>query len=110
MSQKIRFYLDEHVSKTVVNGLRLRGIDVLRTQEADMLGASDEKHLGFATREARVIFTQDVDFLRLHAKGINHSGIVYTHQKTAVAAIIRGLILIYQVLEADEMKNRVEFL
>ena len=39
---KIKFYLDEHVNPAVADGLRRRGVDVLTTQEAGMLGASDE--------------------------------------------------------------------
>jgi uncharacterized membrane protein len=55
----------------------------------------------------RIIFTQDSDFLRLHATGISHSGIVYAHQKTPVGGIIRGLMLIYKVLDTNDMKNHV---
>lgn len=75
-----------------------------------MLGASDEKHLALATSYGRVIFTQDDDFLRLHAKGINHSGIVYAHQQTPIGEIIRKLMLVCQVLDASDMQNHVEFL
>ncbi|MFN8453831.1 MAG: DUF5615 family PIN-like protein [Anaerolineae bacterium] len=110
MSQKIRFYTDEHVPMAIVTGLRRRGVDVLTTQEAKMLGASDVAHLALATDQGRVIFTQDDDFLRLHATGINHSGIVYAHQRTPVGEVIRGLMLIYQVLDITDMERHVEFL
>jgi len=52
-------------------------MDVLTTPEAVMLKAVDEDHLAYAQREGRVIFPQDADFLRLHAEGKPHSGIVY---------------------------------
>lgn len=110
MSRKIRFYTDEHVPNSVIKGLRLRGVDVLTTREAGMLGATDEEHVIFAKKEERIIFTQDEDFLRLHSKGIEHSGIVYAHQHTSVGDIVKGLMLIYQVLELDGMKNHIEFL
>lgn len=110
MSATIKFYTDEHVSRAVIRGLRHRGVDVLTTQEAGMLGATDEKHLELASQENRVIFTQDDDFLRLHASGLEHAGIVYARQQAAIGEIIRGLVLVYQVLEPDEMKNRIEFL
>jgi len=48
---KIRYYVDEHVSRAVVRGLRQRGVDVLSVPEANMLGASDEEHLAFARNE-----------------------------------------------------------
>lgn len=110
MSKRVKFYTDEHVPNSVVKGLRLRGIDVLTTKEAGMLGATDEEHVIFAKKGKRVIFTQDEDFLRLHSKGVNHGGIVYAHQRTPVGDIIRGLMLIHQVLKSDEMENHLEFL
>lgn len=110
MSKEIRFYTDEHVPPTVVNGLRHRGVDVLTAQEAGMLSASDKEHLALSVSQGRVIFTQDDDFLRLHSKGMKHSGIVYAHQQTPISDIVRGLMLVYQVLDAVEMQNQVEFL
>ncbi len=107
---KVRFYTDEHVSKAVVMGLRQRGADVLTVSEAGLLGASDEEHLRKARAEGRIIFTQDIDFLRLSAAGIEHTGIVYTSQVTTTGGIIRGLMLIYQVLEAEEMEGHIEYL
>ncbi|MBZ0170568.1 hypothetical protein MELA_00041 [Candidatus Methylomirabilis lanthanidiphila] len=110
MPQKIKFYADEHVAKAVVRGLRQRGVDVLTASEARMLGASDANHLKRARSEGRVILTQDDDFLRLHAAGVDHSGIVYAPQQTPVTDIIRGLMVIHQVLDADEMHGQIEFL
>lgn len=110
MHKKVSFYTDEHISNSVVKGLRLRGVDVLTTKEAGMSGATDEEHIAFAKKEERVIFTQDEDFLHLHSEGIEHCGIVYAHQRTPVGDIVRGLMLIHQVLESEEMKNHLEFL
>lgn len=67
MSGPVKYYLDEHVHPAVADGLRRRGIDVLTTKEAKLLGATDETLIRFALNEGRVIFTQDDDFLRLHA-------------------------------------------
>ena len=82
----IRFYLDEHIARAVTGGLRQRGVDVKTVAEADLLGASDEKHLEFARTESRVIFTQDADFLNLVSQDQNHPGIcvcipTYAHPK-----------------------------
>ena len=110
MPEKIKFYTDENVSIAVVNGLRMRGINVLTAKEANMLQASDEDHIQFAKNEERIIVTQDSDFLRLHARGIEHAGIVYAHQLTPIGDIIRGLMLIYEILEPEDMKNHIEFI
>ena len=44
MSERVKFYLDEHVNPAVASGLRRRGVDVLTTQEAGMLSTSDEDY------------------------------------------------------------------
>jgi len=75
-----------------------------------MMGASDEAHLELALREGRVIFTQDADFLRLATAGKPHAGIVYASQQTSLGAILRGLMLIQQILSPEEMFGRVEYL
>ena len=75
--------------------------------EAGTLGASDPEQ----RRETKVgVFTQDDDFLRLAAADTSHAGVVYATQERPVGEIIRGLMLIHEVLEAEEMAGRVEFL
>ncbi len=107
---RIRYYTDEHVSRAVIGGLRQRGVDVLSVPEASQLGASDLEHLAFAFAEGRVLFTHDTDFLRLAAAGVRHAGIVYAHQRTSVGEIIRGLMLIHQTLDAEDLVDQVEYL
>ena len=110
MAEKVQYYTDEHVAKAVARGLRRRGVDALTAAEAGMLRATDDEHLRFATERQRVVFTQDDDFLRLHAQGIEHCGIVYAPQQTPIGTIVSGLMLVFQVLTPDEMRNHVEFL
>lgn len=106
----IRYYTDEHVAQAVVRGLRQRGIEVLSVPEAGLRGANDEEHLALAYAQSRVVFTQDADFLRLAAAGYNHAGIVYAAQRSPFGEIIRGLVLVHQVLTAEEMSGRIEYL
>ena len=75
-----------------------------------MLGASDEEHLAHASKEERVLFTQDDDFLRLHAAGATHAGIVYARQKTPVGEAILGLMLVHELMTPEEMRGHVEFI
>ncbi len=61
--------------------------------------------------QGRVIFTQDTDFLRLNQSSINHLGIVYCPQQTkSIGQIIQGLVLIWELLEPEEMLGRIEYL
>lgn len=110
MPRKIRFYLDEQVSKSIQTGLDRRGVEVLTCKDAGMLGASDQAHLEFCKENNWVIFSQDDDFLSLASDGQNHNGIVFAHQRTSIGSIIQGLMLIYQVLDAEDMVNHVEFI
>ena len=109
MPGQIRFYMDEHVPTAVTQGLHRRGVDVLTVQEVGLCSATDEEQLAFALSQGRVIFTQDADFARLHAAGGHHAGIVYAHQQTPIGAVIRGLMLIIEVLEPDDMIDHLEF-
>lgn len=110
MPRTIRFHLDENSDPAIAAGLRQYGIDVTTSQEMGLLGAVDTVQLSHAHSQGRVLFTHDADHLTLSGLGIEHSGIAYCHQtKRTLGEIIAGLVLIWEVLEPDEMRNRVEF-
>jgi predicted nuclease of predicted toxin-antitoxin system len=111
VTDRIRLHLDENVDPDVARALRRHGIDVSTTQEARLRTQSDAAQLDFIRREGRVIMTHDADFLRVAGMTDEHPGIVYC-DKTAhsIGEIIRGLILIYEVLAPEEMRGKVEFL
>lgn len=102
--------MDEHIAKAVTEGLRRRGVDVVTVQELGSYAAEDLQHLERATQEGRVVVTQDTDFLRLHAAGVTHGGIVYAPQQTPVSHMLRGLMLLHDVLTPEDMIRHVEFL
>ena len=111
MPRTIRFHLDENCPRALAVGLRRRGIDVTSTPEAGLLEATDEVQTAHALSEGRVIFTQDEDFLAIHASGTPHPGIAYCKKDTrSIGEIIRGLILIWEVYEPDDMAGRIEYL
>jgi len=58
----VRLYLDVHVDKAIHDQLRLRGVDVLRAQDADTMELPDDELLQHASDLGRVIFTQDIRF------------------------------------------------
>jgi predicted nuclease of predicted toxin-antitoxin system len=111
MPRTIRFHLDEHCDPAIAAGLRLHGVDVTTTPEAGLRAAADEDHVAYGLTTGRVVFTQDEDFLRLHAAGAEHRGLAFCHQQTrTVGQIIAGLLLIWEVYEPEEMAGRVEYL
>ena len=111
MKDRIKFYLDENISQAIASGLRRRGIDVTTTPEQNLIGKLDQEQLSFAASQKRIIFTQDTDFLRLQHQGFSHYVIAYCPQKIKfIGEIIQGLMLIWQVLEVENMIDQLEYL
>lgn len=110
MDNKLKFNLDESVSNAITKGLRMRGIDVTTSPEKGLMGSSDEEQLAYALSQGRVIFTFDDDFLVLSSMGLEHWGIIYSHQRQSIGKIISDLVLIWECLEPDYMYKNVEFL
>ena len=111
MGRAVRFHLDEVCDPRIAAGLRQRGVEVTTAAEAGLLGAPDEAHLAYAWSQARVLVTHDVDFLRLHAAGAEHAGLVYCPpQARSLGDMIRLLVLIWELLEPGEMRRHVEYL
>jgi len=112
---RLRIYTDENVDVAVAEGLRRRGVEAWSARDVGNLGLSDEEQLEYARRERAVVFTHDADFLRLaHEKwqqGREHWGVIYAHiGQLTVGECIRRLMDYALFMEAEEMKNRVEFL
>jgi uncharacterized protein with PIN domain len=111
MARTIRFHLDENCDPRIAAGLRLHGVDVTTTAEAGLLEASDEEHLAYAIAQRRVVVTQDTDFLRMATAGKESAGVAfYPNQGRSIGQVIRDLLLIWEVYDPEEMRDRVEFL
>ena len=111
----VRFYMDQHVPRSITMGLRRRGVDVLTAYEDDASEFDDAVLLDRATALGRVLFTQDEDLLaiathRQHTS-IPFGGVVYGHQlEVSIGDCIRDLELIAHASEAAEFKNMVQYL
>jgi len=77
-------YMDVHVPAAVTEGLRLRGVDVLTSQEDGTREVDDQTLLVRATVLGRVLFSQDRDLLRLATQwqqtGQKFQGIIYSNK------------------------------
>jgi len=110
MPARIRFHLDEHIDPAIADGLRRRGIDVSTTAESRLLSADDSEHIALARSQGRVIVTCDADFLRLHRQGVPHAGIVYCPRgRQAIGELLRYLVLLWECLTDEEVRDHVEF-
>jgi hypothetical protein len=108
-------YMDVHVKAAITAGLRRRGIDVVTAQEDGGAHLEDVALLDRATALQRVLFSQDDDLLAIarerQAPGVFFAGFIYGHQLAAtVGKYMLDLELICQVLDPEEMANRIEYL
>jgi predicted nuclease of predicted toxin-antitoxin system len=107
----LRLHCDENVNPRLAKALRQRGIDVTTTPEAGLLGVDDEAQLTFGRESGRVIFSHDVDFLRIANRNSNHAGVVFCEKdKHSLGEMIVGLLLICEVMLPEEMQGHVEYL
>ena len=111
---QIRFFTDEDVYGTTAPALRNAGLDAISTPEASRLGESDESQLEWATDEGRVFVSFNVGhFAHLHSmwmnQGRHHAGIAVSAQRP-IGDLLRRLVHLADALEADAIRNRLEFL
>jgi predicted nuclease of predicted toxin-antitoxin system len=111
MPRTLRFHLDENCDPRIAVGLRLHGVDITTTAEAKLLEASDTEQLAHARSENRVIVTEDTDFLRMMAAGEESPGVIFVPaQQRSIGRVIRDVLLVWEIYEPDDIRNRVEFL
>lgn len=94
-----KLLLDEDIHGPAAAGLRARGVDVLRVQEAGTQGDNDEKQLALAVRLERTMVTFNRgDYARLHKEymlsGRHHCGIIVSRQMPPGELIKHVLLLL----------------
>lgn len=110
----LAFYMDHHVHRAVTEGLRFRGVDVMTALEDGMESSDDERLLARATELARILFTQDQDFLpiatRWQREAREFSRLVFAmQQRIDIGKTIDYLELIATLKSVDEMRNYIEY-
>jgi hypothetical protein len=105
--------MDHHVPQAITDALRHRGIDCLTALDDNTAALPDPELLARATRLGRVLFSMDVDLLKIAAEHLQaarpFAGLIYAHPlQLTIGQIIRDLELVDVVLETGEMANRVE--
>lgn len=111
----LAYYFDVHIPRAIKNGLLLRGIDVLTSQEDGTSLLPDFELLRRATEQNRVMVSFDDDLLSIAAnlvsRGDEFNGLVYAHpMRITVGKCVKDLELIALSLLPDEMKNQIIFL
>jgi hypothetical protein len=113
----IRFLADEDFNNDILRSLtrRLPRIDVVRVQDLELRGASDDEVLARAASERRLVLTHDVNTLLARAlerveRGHGHSGVIAVAQSLTVGTVVEDLMLIAECLADDEWRDRIVFL
>lgn len=111
----VRLYFDVHVPSATVDGLRLRGVDVVTAQEDGAAEFEDPQLLDRATELQRVLVTQDEDFLqeasRRHRAGETFFGIIYAHQlSVTIGECVNDLEIIAKGSQPEEWIGCAEHL
>ncbi len=94
--------------------LRRAGFDAVSTPETGRLRESDESQLVWAANERRVLVTFNVaHFAGMHAAWLrgsrHHAGIAVSAQRP-IGDMLRRLLHLANTLDADAMRDRLEFL
>jgi len=111
----IQFYMDVHIRRSITEGLRRIGLDVLTAQEDGCGEFSDPDLLDRAKQLGRVLFSMDDHLLteatRRQNENVPFAGVIYAHQlRITVGQAVRDLSLIAEVYDVTDIANRVEFL
>ena len=109
----LRLYMDHHVPRAITSGLRIRGVDVLTTQEDGTQTLEDPALLDRAGGLGRVLFTDDflTEANRRQEANQPFPGIIYAHQmRVSIGRCVRDLELIAKLGEPDELASQVLFL
>lgn len=111
----IKLYMNQHVARSITEGLRLRGIDVITAQEDGASRMDDDELLTRASELERTLFTRDDDLLAEGAKrqkeGVSFEGVIYDHQlRVSIGICIRDLEIIAKAGEPYDLRNQVIFL
>lgn len=105
----LRYYFDEHIKGPIARGLRLRGIDVLTAQEAELADQelSDPYQLRHAASLNRVLVSEDRDFVALAYSHTPHAGIILLQRRLGIGQCIEYLELMTQITEPDEIRDQL---
>lgn len=111
----IQLYMDHNVPRSITDGLRVRGVNVITAFEDGTAEVDDPELLDCVSKLGRVLFTRDYNLLQEATKrqrtGISFPGIIYAHQlRISIGDCIRDLEIIAKTGEPEDLRGRVQYL
>lgn len=81
------------------------------SHEQGLRGSTDQHQLALAHSQNRVMLTHDSDYVQLHTSGMEHSGILYCHQRRrSVGELVRLMALVWETAEPADFRNQLKYL
>jgi hypothetical protein len=97
----LRLATDEDFNNRILRGLLRRnpGLDIVRVQDAALLGRSDAEVLEWAATEGRILLTHDVATMKQHvderiAAGLPMPGVFELAQDVSIRQAIEDIFLL----------------
>jgi Domain of unknown function (DUF5615) len=113
----LRLATDEDFNNRILRGLLRRrpGLDILRAQDAGLIGKGDAEVLEWAAREGRVLLTHDVTTMKKYvderiAAGLPMPGVFEVSQQTPIVQAIEDILLLAECSVEGEWKGQIIFL
>ena len=113
----LRLATDEDFNNRILRGLLRRkpDLDIVRVQDAGLIGRGDAEVLEWAAREGRVLLTHDVTTMKQYvdervAAGLTMPGVFEISQQTPIAQAIEDILLIAECSLDDEWEGQIIFL
>jgi len=104
----LQLYFDHNAPRPVLDGLRVRGVNVISAFEDASHRLPDPELLDRATSLGRVLFSQDTDLLAeatyRQRNAVPFSGVIYAHQMAlSVGDCISQLELVAKASDPEDM-------
>jgi len=94
----------------VAQGLRKRDRDCTISKDVNLVSATDQEQLAYATLDQRMIISRDQDFLVLASERSDHVGIIYWTQKSHFGQLVREIDALAINNSAEDVRGKVYFL
>ncbi len=111
------FLADENFNNETLRGIqrRVSNISIIRVQDTELQGKSDDDVLAWAAAQNYIVLTHDVNTLRgLYYERLNANlpipGLFLVHSSTPIADVIESLELIVSASLPDEWAGDIRFL
>ena len=113
----MRWLADENFPYAIVRGLRRRNpaFDIIRTQDAGLVGSEDPVLLAWAAEQGRMILTHDIRTMPAYAyarirQGLPMPGVVQVSRALTLRPIIEQILLMDECGEPGEWEGQVVYL